>query len=169
MQIEQFRVFLHRAIVAILRLEVEATMPQVEDGIMVDGIIRIVEEDRIVVTIVKTTREEEIISIAEEDVVGEIMAKVLLEEVTIKEVAVRTIVRVEEEVDRAIIREVIREDVITQTNKDMEAGTHTNTSKIQEVTVPNTNETKAGIIMAVAADEAGIELLYVYIIALESE
>ena len=165
MQIEQFLVFLHRAIVAILRLEVEATMPQVEDGIMVGGIIRIVEEDRIVVTIVKTTREEEIISIAEEDVVGEIMEEVLLEEVTIKEVVVRTIVRVEEEVDLAIIREV----VVTQTNKDMEAGTHTNTSKIQEVTVPNTNEIKAGIIMAVAADEAGIELLYVYIIALESE
>ena len=165
MQIEQFLVFLHRAIVAILRLEVEATMQQVEDSIMVDGIIRIVEKDRIVVTIVKTTREEEIISIAEEDVVGEIMAKVLLEEITIKEVAIRTIVRVEEEVDLGIIREV----VITQTNKDMEAGTHTNTSKIQEVTVPNTNETKAGIIMAVAADEAGIELLYVYIIALESK
>ena len=157
MQIEQFRVFLHRAIVAILRLEVEATMPQVEDGIMVGGITRIVEEDRIVVTIVKTTREEEIISIAEEDVVGEVMGKVLLEEVTIKGVAVRTIVRVEGEVGRAIIRE------------DMEAGTHTNTSKIQEVTVPSINETKAGIIVAVAADEAGIELLYVYIIALESE
>ena len=163
MQIEQFLVFLYRAIVAILRLEVEATMPQVEDGIMVGGITRIVEEDRIVVTIVKTTREEEIISIAEEDVVGEVMAKVLLEEVTIKEVVVLTIVRVEGEVGRAIIGEV------TQTNMDMEAGTHTNTSKIQEVTVPSINETKAGIIVAVAADEAGIELLYVYIIALESE
>ena len=161
MQIEQFLVFLHRSIVAILRLEVE-------DGIMVGGIIRIVEEDRIVVTIVKTTREEEIISIAEEDVVGEIMEEVLLEEVTIKEVAVRTIVRVEEEVDRAIIREVIREDVITQT-KDTEAGTQTSTSKIQEVTVVNIKETKAGRAVDMAADEAGIELLYVYIIALESE
>eukprot|EP00986_Skeletonema_menzelii_P021073 scaffold33098_cov343-Skeletonema_menzelii.AAC.1 len=58
-------------------------MQVVEDGIpMEDGVIRIAEEDRIV-TIAKTIREEESAVVVE--AAGEIIPKVLLEEVTIKE------------------------------------------------------------------------------------
>mmetsp|Transcript_12642 Transcript_12642/g.20825 ORF Transcript_12642/g.20825 Transcript_12642/m.20825 type:complete len:164 (-) Transcript_12642:1225-1716(-) len=158
MKIEQFLVFLHRSIVAITRQVVEA-MQVVEDGIpMEDGVIRIAEEDRIV-TIAKTIREEESAVVVE--AAGEIIPKVLLEEVTIKEAEVRITVRVEEEVDRAIIREVVS----TQTNKAIEAKTRNNILKVQEVTVMNVKEAEVvGIIMTVdmAADEAGNELFDVY-------
>lgn len=147
MKIEQFLVFLRRTIVAITRQVVEAIMlllvVVVEGDIMEDGIILIAEEDRII-TITRTTREKEIITTAEEEevvvvveVVGEVMPKVLLEKVTIKEEtpiavrmeeeAARIALRVEGEVDR-----IIKEGVITRIKKDTQDGTRTNILKIQE-------------------------------------
>eukprot|EP00577_Skeletonema_sp_RCC1716_P007473 CAMPEP_0113387216 /NCGR_PEP_ID=MMETSP0013_2-20120614/8418_1 /TAXON_ID=2843 ORGANISM="Skeletonema costatum, Strain 1716" /NCGR_SAMPLE_ID=MMETSP0013_2 /ASSEMBLY_ACC=CAM_ASM_000158 /LENGTH=593 /DNA_ID=CAMNT_0000270097 /DNA_START=156 /DNA_END=1938 /DNA_ORIENTATION=+ /assembly_acc=CAM_ASM_000158 len=115
-----------------------------EGDIMEDSIILIAEEDRII-TITRTTREEVIITTAEEEevvvvveVVGEVMPKVLLEKVTIKEEtpiavrmeeeAARIALRVEGEVDRIIIKE----GVITRIKKDTQDGTRTNIMKIQE-------------------------------------
>lgn len=146
MRIEQFLVFLHRTttIVEIIRQVEEAIMLVVEGGIMEDGIITIVEEDRII-GMVKTIREEEISTAAEGvvvvvEVVGEVMLKVLMEEVTIKEeeeapIAIRMVeeaatrtTTVKVEVDRVIIRV----GVTTQTKNDIEDETQANIPKIQE-------------------------------------
>lgn len=143
MRIEQCLVFLRQlTIVAIIRQVAEAIMVLVvvEGGIMEDGIITVVEEDRII-AMAKTIREEEISSTAEVVMVGEVMPKVLMEEDTIKEeeeeapIAIRTeeeaarttTIKEEVEVDQVIIREGA-----TQTKNDIEDETQTNILKIQE-------------------------------------
>lgn len=144
-RIEQFLVFLHRTtttIVEIIRQVEEAIMVVVEGGIMADGIITIVEEDRIM-AMAKTIREGEISTTAEVavvEVVGEVIPKLLMEEVIIKEeeeapIAIRMVeetatrtITIKVEVDRVIIRE----GVMARTNNYIEDETQTNIQKIQE-------------------------------------